>query len=91
MNLRYTSAMTSFCLLLSLGLSPVVAAENAKSIVVGVVHSDAYPSAEMMKRSFEMAVEAKNAAGGVKGKPLKLLFADDGLKTAGAIGYQHGK
>jgi branched-chain amino acid transport system substrate-binding protein len=69
----------------------VVAAENTDAIVVGVVHSDAYPSAEMMKRSFEMAVEAKNDAGGVKGKPLKLLFADDGVKTSGAIGYQHGK
>lgn len=65
-SLRLTSATASFFLLLSVGLDPVVAAENTDPIIVGVVHSDAYPSDDMMKRSFEMAVEAKNDAGGVK-------------------------
>jgi branched-chain amino acid transport system substrate-binding protein len=38
----------------------------------------------MMKNSFEMAAEDINGAGGIKGKPVSLIFADDGGKQRAA-------
>jgi branched-chain amino acid transport system substrate-binding protein len=46
-------------------------------LVVGVPHSEAYTYANMMKNSFEMALETVNERGGVKGRPIKLVYADD--------------
>ena len=54
-----------------------LAAENVK---VGIVLPLTGPQAkfgEIEKRSFEMAAEEINAAGGVKGSKLELLFEDD--------------
>ena len=89
MSLRKTIALLLFFLVF--GINSVVADKTVDPIIVGVVHSEAYPSASMMKRSFKMAVEAKNSKGGIKGRPLKLVYADDGLKGSGSIGYQRGK
>jgi branched-chain amino acid transport system substrate-binding protein len=49
----------------------------SEPIVIGVPHSEAYTYANMMKNSFEMALEAINKAGGIKGRPLKLVYAND--------------
>ena len=49
----------------------------AETLVVGVPHSEAYTYANMMKNSFEMALETINNAGGIKGQPLKLVYAND--------------
>ena len=49
----------------------------ADPVVIGVPHSEAYPYAEMMKNSFEMAADRINAEGGVRGRPVKLVYADD--------------
>jgi branched-chain amino acid transport system substrate-binding protein len=46
-------------------------------VVVGVLHSEKFPYAAMMKNSFEMALEAVNKDGGIKGRPLKLVYAND--------------
>lgn len=46
-------------------------------VVVGVLHSEKFPYAVMMKNSFEMALEVVNKGGGIKGRPLKLVFAND--------------
>ena len=46
-------------------------------LVVGVPHSEAYTYANMMKNSFEMALETINKEGGIKGRPLKLVYAND--------------
>ncbi len=77
------------CLLSIFGVHPVAAGETKTPIIIGIVHSAAHPSAESMKRSFELAIEAKNKDGGAKGRPLKLVYADDGLEARGSIGYQH--
>ncbi|MGD8211984.1 MAG: ABC transporter substrate-binding protein [Desulfobacterales bacterium] len=49
----------------------------AEPLVIGVLHSESYPYATMMKNSFEMALEVINKEGGIKGQPLKLVYADD--------------
>jgi branched-chain amino acid transport system substrate-binding protein len=49
----------------------------SEPLVVGVPHSEAYTYANMMKNSFEMALEKINKAGGIKGQPLKLVYAND--------------
>jgi branched-chain amino acid transport system substrate-binding protein len=46
-------------------------------LVIGIPHSEAYTYANMMKNSFEMALETINKQGGVKGRPLKLVYAND--------------
>ncbi|KPJ78991.1 MAG: hypothetical protein AMJ54_00555 [Deltaproteobacteria bacterium SG8_13] len=57
------------------GLFAAVSA--ADPVVIGIPHSEAYPYAQMMKNSFTMAVERINAAGGIKGRPVKLVYAND--------------
>jgi branched-chain amino acid transport system substrate-binding protein len=70
-----------FCLLI---ISTIAGSYNAPAIdaasdplVIGVPHSEAYTYATMMKNSFEMALEMINKQGGIKGHPLKLIYADD--------------
>jgi branched-chain amino acid transport system substrate-binding protein len=55
---------------------PVTGAEG-EPLVIGVPHSEAYTYADMMKNSFEMALETVNKQGGIKGRPLKLVYAND--------------
>ncbi len=49
----------------------------ADELIIGVPHSEKYPYAAMMKNSFEMALAAINQKGGVKGRLLKLVYAND--------------
>jgi branched-chain amino acid transport system substrate-binding protein len=66
----------------SLAMVGVLYAEEAA--LVGVLHSESYPYAAMMKNSFEMAMTDINRRGGVKGQPLKLEYANDaGNRKAG--------
>jgi len=51
--------------------------QASEPIVVGVLNSEKFPYAEMMKNSFEMALEAINKDGGIKGRPLKLVYGND--------------
>ncbi|MBW2200817.1 MAG: ABC transporter substrate-binding protein [Deltaproteobacteria bacterium] len=46
-------------------------------VVIGVLHSEKFPYATMMKNSIEMALEVINKEGGIKGRPLKLVYAND--------------
>jgi branched-chain amino acid transport system substrate-binding protein len=67
-----------------------VSSSATEPLVIGVPHSEAYPYATMMKNSFEMALEEINRDGGIKGRPLKLVYANDlGKKEPGekAIKY----
>jgi branched-chain amino acid transport system substrate-binding protein len=81
---RFFSLLT-LCLLSIIGIADDArAAESSDPIVVGVLHSERYPFAQMMKNSYDMALEAINRKGGIKGRQLKLVFADDqGEKEAG--------
>jgi branched-chain amino acid transport system substrate-binding protein len=50
---------------------------SSEPVVIGVLHSEKFSYATMMKNSFEMALEAVNKDGGIKGRPLKLVYAND--------------
>jgi branched-chain amino acid transport system substrate-binding protein len=70
-----------FCLviltvILAIFVFPTTASAS-EPLVVGVPHSEAFTYANMMKNSFEMALETINKAGGIKGQPLKLVYAND--------------
>jgi branched-chain amino acid transport system substrate-binding protein len=56
--------------------APVIGAAS-EPIIIGIPHSEAYTYAKMMKTSLEMALESINKTGGVKGQPLKLVYAND--------------
>jgi branched-chain amino acid transport system substrate-binding protein len=70
-----------FCLVIlsafaaNLTVPPTVSA--TEPLVIGIPHSEAYTYATMMKNSFEMALESINKAGGIKGRPIKLVYAND--------------
>ena len=51
--------------------------ESAEPVHLGVLHSEGFTYAEMMKNSFEMALDAINQEGGIKGRPLKLIYGND--------------
>jgi len=51
--------------------------QSSEPLIIGVPHSEKFPYAAMMKNSFEMALERINKNGGIKGRPLKLVYGDD--------------
>ncbi|MCP4629255.1 MAG: ABC transporter substrate-binding protein [bacterium] len=73
-----------FVSLLAANFTEHAAGEASKPLIIGIPHSEAYPYAAMMKNSFEMALKEINREGGIKGQPLKLVYADDqGKKEPG--------
>jgi branched-chain amino acid transport system substrate-binding protein len=70
-----------FCLIListiTVNLITPLTGKAAEPLIIGVPHSEKYTYATMMKNSFEMALEAINREGGIKGRPLKLVYAND--------------
>ncbi|MGD8258189.1 MAG: ABC transporter substrate-binding protein [Desulfobacterales bacterium] len=70
-----------FCLVIlsviAANLAAPVTGSASEPLVIGVPHSEAYTYANMMKNSFEMALEMINTQGGIKGRPLKLVYAND--------------
>jgi branched-chain amino acid transport system substrate-binding protein len=70
-----------FCLVtlsaIAANLASPVTGFASEPLIIGVPHSEAYTYANMMKNSFEMALETINKEGGIKGRPLKLVYAND--------------
>jgi len=56
-------------------IAPVSGAAS-KPLIVGILHSEEYTYATMMKNSFEMALDVINKRGGIKGRPQQLLYAN---------------
>jgi branched-chain amino acid transport system substrate-binding protein len=62
-----------------------VAAEQASAkeaadttpVVIGIPHYAKFPFGAMMKEAFELAREKINREGGIKGRPVTLVYADD--------------
>ena len=67
--------VTLSAIAVNLAVPPTASA--SEPLVIGVPHSEAYTYANMMKNSFEMALEMINKLGGIKGRPLKLVYAND--------------
>ena len=69
------------CLTAVLIIIPVLIASQyaaaAEPLIIGIPHSEKYTYATMMQNSFEMALEGINQAGGIKGRPIKLIYAND--------------
>jgi branched-chain amino acid transport system substrate-binding protein len=73
---RFIFCLVSLCAFTA-NLATPVTGFASEPLVIGVPHSEAYPYATMMKNSFEMALEVINKEGGIKGQPLKLVYAND--------------
>lgn len=78
MRNRPSQLASLFFLLASIAIFfPLNTVRAAEPVVIGIPHSERFPYAAMMKNSFELALTAVNSKGGVKGRPLKLVYADD--------------
>ncbi len=64
-------------MVLTIVVPPVIAQESIKVGIILPVTGDKAKFGEIEKKSFEMALEEINAAGGVNGKKLEFLFEDD--------------
>ncbi len=78
--MQYKSRLSNYLILIifAVGIFIVPKTGNtAEPMVIGVLHSEKFPYANMMKNSFEMALNAINKDGGIKGRPLKLAYGND--------------
>ena len=50
---------------------------NTSPLIIGIPHNKNFDFAGMMGDAFHMALETVNKGGGIKGRPLKLVYADD--------------
>lgn len=72
-------ALLAFGLILQfLIFFPISAGSQSTPITVGVLENRDFAYATMMRRSFSLALDSINARGGIGGRPLKLVYADDG-------------
>lgn len=56
---------------------PLQTATASEALTIGIVHREDFAYAPMMKNSYEMALAAINKAGGIKGRSVKLVYAND--------------
>jgi branched-chain amino acid transport system substrate-binding protein len=80
-----TVSVLAVLLILPTGIPAAAAAEQASAIeaadatpiVIGVPQYEKFSFAAMMKNAFELAREKINKEGGIKGRPVTLVYADD--------------
>jgi len=60
-------------------------AETIKVGVFGPFSGDAAANGEHMRQGIDLAVKARNAAGGIRGKQIELVYADDAGKPEEAV------
>ena len=75
--------MNSIRILLVLALTQasvaVTAAESQNNVItIGVLENASFAFAKMMKGSFKLSMDKINERGGIYGRPIKLVYADDG-------------
>ena len=69
---------------------PIAVASQTSPISIGVLENRNYAYADMMRRSFALALDSINARGGIGGQPLQLIYADDGgQKDKGVEAVKH--
>jgi branched-chain amino acid transport system substrate-binding protein len=74
----HVSRCLGLFVLLAVVLCAPAQGRAAPDPVIGIVHWESFAYATMMKNSYEMAAESVNRAGGILGKPVRLVYADDG-------------
>mgnify|MGYP001828617731 CR=1 FL=1 len=62
---------------LAVVLSAPILDAGGDPITIGVLHFEGFAYAPMMRHSYAIALQEINAAGGINGRPLRLVFADD--------------
>jgi len=77
-----TSAVVASMMLLG---SSAFAADPAKIGVFGPLTGDAAAMGVSLKEAIDLAVKEKNAAGGLLGQPIELIYADDAGKPEEAV------
>ena len=85
MKFKMKQAGSFFLIVLFVGIfsAPGIGAAS-EPVIIGIPHWEKFSYATMMKNSFEMALRVINEEGGIKGRPLKLVYADDqGKRDAG--------
>jgi branched-chain amino acid transport system substrate-binding protein len=78
--MKYRSKLTGLLCFIFFAIGAFITPKSGTAlepVVIGVLHSEKFPYATMMKNSFEMALEVINKEGGIKGRPLKLVYAND--------------
>ncbi len=75
-TLKFLFFLVSFSAIAANSVAPITHAAS-EPLVIGVPHSEAYTYAKMMKNSFEMGLETINKQGGIKGRTLRLAYAND--------------
>ena len=78
--MKYRSKLTGVLCFIFFAIGVFITPKSGMAlepVVVGVLHSEKFPYAAMMKNSFEMALDVVNKNGGINGRPLKLVFAND--------------
>ena len=73
---KFLFHFVTLCVISAIFVAPATGT-TSEPVVVGIPHSEAYTYATMMRNSFEMALETINKAGGIRGRPLKLIYAND--------------
>jgi ABC-type branched-subunit amino acid transport system substrate-binding protein len=81
----WMTGMLMMGLLLVLSTAPAGAADPYTIGFVNHLTGDMGPYGQSLKKGVDLAVDQINAAGGVKGHPLKVIFEDDRGQAADAI------
>lgn len=84
-SIRYIVCLSIIPFIIAISLlASTRIAESSEPVVIGVLHWEGYPYSAMMRNSHDMALEMINREGGINGRPLKLVYADDeGTRKAG--------
>ena len=75
---RFTIYLLGIVLLTILWVPVAAEPVQDKPIIIGVLENRKYAYAEMMRRSFDLALKKINDRGGIYGRPIQLVYADDG-------------
>lgn len=75
---RFTICLLGIILLTVLWVPVAAETGQDKPIIIGVLENQKYVYAEMMRRSFNLALKKINDRGGIYGRPIQLVYADDG-------------
>src|SRR6202171_3929680 len=88
MDLRSIKCMTFALLVCCAGLSPSTGADAAEPIRIGAVlpfSGGVELYGQQAKLGLDLAVKDINAAGGILGRPLEVIYADDKTRPASAV------